>query len=504
MPCYKGEDEIMRGTPSVSRRDFLIYANAGAMGLPTAVPCLAQRTPKQSRPNCVFILSDDQDWTGLSVQMHPALANSMSDFFRTPNLEILARQGMRFSSAYAPAPVCSPTRISLQTGKSPAQLHWTKAAPVVTARDGYKLIPPRDNKSISTRETTIAETLKAAGYATAHFGKWHLRGRGPGAHGYDVHDGDTDNGDAAPFTDPNPVDIFGMSQRANAFMEESVNAGKPFYIQLSHHALHYPENALKSTQEAYRQREPGMKQRAIERAAITENLDSGVGMVMKQIEALGIADNTYLIYMSDNGAGGGRSRVRPLSGGKGSLWEGGIRVPLIIRGPGVKANTFCDVPVVGYDLFPTFFTLAGVQTPLSNGVEGGDIAPLFAEGRGDVQRPQEGLVFHFPHYQSDDGPHSAIRLGDFKLMEFYETGELRLFNLAMDIGERNDLAKEMPERTADLHARLQRHLEAVKAQMPEPNPNYDPNKAPATARDRGKRGGKEERGLESRKRRRRR
>ena len=243
----------------------------------------------KEQPNFVFILSDDQDWTGLSVQVHPDEPNSKSDFHQTPNLEVLASQGLCFSSAYSPAPVCSPTRISLQTGMSPAQLQWTKASPVMTEADGYTMIPPTHRKRISSDETTIAEMLGTVGYATAHYGKWHIGGGGPESHGYDEGDGDTSNGDAAPFVDPNPVDLFGSSERAAAFMEKNTKAGKPFYIQLSHHALHYSENSLKSTQEKYSQLPPGRMHKDIPRAAMTENLDTAVGMIMQTIEELGAA-----------------------------------------------------------------------------------------------------------------------------------------------------------------------------------------------------------------------
>ncbi|MBT7163713.1 MAG: sulfatase-like hydrolase/transferase, partial [Victivallales bacterium] len=238
--------------PIQSRRGFLRLGALGGASLLTPRIGLSQATP--TKPNLVFVLSDDQDWTGTSVRMHPDVPSSASRFYRTPALEAFAKQGMRFSSAYAPAPVCSPTRYSLQTGKSPAQLHWTKAAPVMTAASGYKLIPPTIVRQISSRETTIGEILQRVGYATAHYGKWHLRGGGPGQHGYDEHDGDTSNKDAAPFKDPNPVDIFGITERASAFMEKNTREGRPFFMQLSHHALHYPENARQTTLAAYRQR----------------------------------------------------------------------------------------------------------------------------------------------------------------------------------------------------------------------------------------------------------
>ena len=382
------------------------------------------------RPNIVFMLSDDQGWNGLSVAMHPEIPSSKSDVIDTPNLEKLAAQGMRFSTAYAPSPVCAATRISLQTGKSPAALHWTKAAKSVTAADGYRMIPPVNIRNIPKAEITIAELLREAGYATAHFGKWHINGGGPGEHGYHEHDGDIGNEYAHRFGDPNPADIFGMAKRAAAFMEKNAQSDKPFFIQMSWHALHAPQNALKSTLTKYQKLIGGDTEKRIGSAAIAENLDTGVGMVLQAIDRLGIADNTFVIYMSDNGAGGG-GRRSVLSGGKGSVWEGGIRSPLIVRGPGVKPNSWCHARIVGYDFFPTYCEWAGIDADkLPSGIEGGSIASLLAtEGKGAVKRPREEMVFHFPHYQSEDGPHSAIMLGDMKLLKFYETGRLALFDV---------------------------------------------------------------------------
>jgi arylsulfatase A-like enzyme len=437
------------------------------------------------KPNIIFMLSDDQGWNGLSVAMHPEVAASKGEIFQTPNLEKFASQGMRFSSAYAPAPVCSPTRISLQTGKSPAQLHWTKAAPAVPGR---KLIEPRLIKDLSKEETTIGELLKKAGYATAHYGKWHIAGGGPGAHGYDEHDGDTGNENAFQFTDPNPVDIFGMAERAAKFMEKCKNANKPFYVQISWNALHAPELAMKATQAKYEKFASTNNSKQVATAAITEDLDSGVGKVLEAIDRLGLSDNTYVIYMSDNGSGGGNRGG--LRGGKGSVWEGGIRVPLIVRGPGVAANSFCHVPVVGYDFLPTFSAMAGLaEKDLPKGLEGGNISSLLQNrGEGTVNRAREELVFHFPHYQSDDGPHSSIRLGNLKLIHFYEDDRVSLFDLSRDLGERNDLAKQMPEETKMLKERLSKYLTDVKAQLPTKNSEFDPSQ-PIAPRKGGK-GGK--------------
>lgn len=434
-------------------------------------------------PNFIFILSDDQDWTGLSVQMHPDVPNSKSDFYRTPNIEKLAAQGMRFSAAYAPAPVCSPTRISLQTGRNPAALGWTKAAP---AEVGHRLIEGASRKHIASDEVTVAELLRPAGYATAHFGKWHLGGGGPEAHGYDVSDGDTGNRDADDFVDPNPVDIFGMNDRAEAFLKKQADARKPFYMQMSYYALHLPENALKATRAFYEKQTPGRMHRDVDVAAITTDLDTGVGRLLAIVDKLGFSRNTYIIYMSDNGAGG-RGGLRPLSSGKGGVWEGGIRVPLMIRGPGIAANSWCHQRVVGYDLLPTLCKLAGIKAALPMNLDGGDISALLRGSKEPVKRAREELVFHFPHYQGDT-PHSAILSGDMKLIHFYETGENRLFDLRADLAERSDLSARSSEITARLAKQLADYLKEVGAAMPQQNPNYDSAKEPA--RKGGGKGGK--------------
>lgn len=437
------------------------------------------------QPNIVFMLSDDQGWGGLSVAMHPDVAASKSDIFHTPHLEQLAAQGMRFSAGYAPASVCSPTRISLQTGKSPAQLHWTKAAP---AELGHKLLEPRLIKNIADSEVMIAQLLRSAGYATAHYGKWHIGGGGPEQHGYGESDGDTGNEHAYQYGDPNPVDIFGMADRTAVFMEKSKKAGKPFFIQLSWNALHARDNSLKVTRAKYQHLVRGANTQQASTAAITEDLDTGVGQVLDSIDQLGLADNTYVIYMSDNGAGGGRRWG--LNGGKGSVWEGGIRVPMIVRGPGVKPNSWCHTRVVGHDFFPTFCEWAGIApSKLPQRIEGSSIAGLLKnDGKGEIKRSREGLVFHFPHYQGDDGPHSAILLGDLKLIHFYEDDRLALYDLAKDIGEQHDLSKQKPAETKQLSDRLQTYLAAVDAQFPTVNPDYDPNAPPRPAK--GGKGGK--------------
>ena len=455
---------------------------------PFAFLLLAAPLFSASQPNIVFLLSDDQDWTETSVQMHPDFSGAKSPHIETPNLEKLAAQGMRFSQAYAPAPVCAPTRISLQTGKSPAQLHWTKASRPYTAADNYPLVPPSNIRNISKDEITIGERLQSAGYSTAHYGKWHIMGGGPEQHGYDESDGETGNGDAAPHKGDNPVDIFGMGRRAAAFMEKNAKANKPFFIQMSYHALHYPENARPDTREKYEKIITRGNEKSIGRAAIAENLDEGVGLLLEKIDQLGIADNTYVIYMSDNG-GGGRSSSRPLSGGKGDVREGGIRVPLIIRGPMVKPNSWSHQAVVGYDFYNTFSELAGIEKPMPKNAEGGSIVHLLRGEERPVTRPRNELVFHFPHYQGDK-PHSAIIQGDYKLLHFYETGEDQLYDLNKDIKESRDLAKRLPEKAMELNSLLFAYLDEIGADLPSKNAQYDASKPPRM--ERGGRGGNRE------------
>ncbi len=444
------------------------------------------------QPNFVLLLSDDQAWNGLSCEMHPDYPGSKSNVIETPNITRLAAQGMRFSSAYSPASVCSPTRISLQTGKSPAQCRWTKAAPSNKAADGFKLLDPVSRKNISADETTIAEVLKTAGYTTAHYGKWHLGGGGPEVHGYDASDGDTGNEDAAPHIEPNPVDILGMGARAAAFMEISKQKRMPFFIQMSYHALHYPENASRALIAKYTVKMSGGSEKEIGCAAISEDLDRGVGLLLQKIDQLGLGNNTYVIYMSDNGA----STRKLLRGGKGGVWEGGIRVPLIICGPGIAANSWCHERVVGYDLFNTFCELAGVKQPLTKVIEGGSITHLLRGESTPVQRSRPELVFHFPHYQGD-APHTALFLENYKLLRFYEDGEIHLFDIRKDIGETENLATSLPDRVKEMTELMDAYLADVKADLPKANPQYDPAKDPGdTKMKKGKGGRKKEKNID--------
>ena len=457
------------------------------------LPLLPASLLSAAQPNFLFLLSDDQAWNGLSCRMHPGLESSVHPVIQTPNIAKLAGQGMRFSAAYSPAPVCSPTRISLQTGKSPAQCRWTKAAPVMGRDDGFRLLPPQSRKNILDEELTIGEVLQKIGYRTAHFGKWHLQGGGPESHGYHESDGNTGNRDAEPHVDPNPVDIFGMGKRAADFMEKSQAMGKPFFIQMSYHALHYPQNASKDMVGKYNQLLPKGNEKSIGRAAISEDLDRGVGELVGKLDSLGLGQNTYVVYMSDNGAG---SRGGGLKGGKGDAWEGGIRVPMIVRGPGISPGSWCHQRVVGFDWFPTFCRLAGIQSPFPPNIEGGSLVPLLRGGTQPVKRPREELVFHFPHYQGDT-PHTALFHGSHKLLRFYEDNSLHLFDISQDPTELNNMAASQPTLTQDLLRRMDAYLKDINAELPVANPKFDPANPPSIKEvDRTKKGkGGKEKGM---------
>ena len=418
---------------------------------------------ENTAPNILLILADDQGWNHLSVPMHDGISGSGSDYFRTPNIERIADRGMRFSSAYAAAPMCGPSRIALHYGKSAAQVVYADAA-----------------DEVRTASMTIGEMMQSTGYATAHFGKWSPGAPEAGLQFYDQSDGAAGNGDGNVDDPGNPKDIFGITQRTIAFMEASVDAGTPFYMQLSHFAPHVGFQALEETIEKWGEIEPGELHADPVYAAMTEDLDTGIGMVLDKLHDLGIDENTYVIYTSDHGQTVNRSTNLPLAHGKGTLWEGGMRVPFIVSGPGIAPGTISDSRVVSLDLFPTFAELAGASESMPDDLEGGSLVPeLHDREEGEVQRAREELVFHFaqPSGQPESRASSSIYLGDYKLLKFYDTGDLQLFDIAQDLREQQDLAARMPERVEELHRRLTSYLDAVNAIIPDPS-TITPGTAP--------------------------
>ncbi|MGQ8336618.1 sulfatase [Sunxiuqinia sp. A32] len=441
----------------------------------------------KSKPNIVLILADDQGWGATSVLMNPQIKDSKSDFIQTPNLERFAEKAVVFTNGYASHPNCSPTRGSLLTGKSPAKLHLTDIIERHSGAlyNGNKLNPPTHISGMPSEETTIAELIKSnlPEYTTAHFGKWHLGNGGPEMHGFDASDGKTTNREGNFRLEGNPKDIFGITKRAISWMDDQVAEKKPFYLQLSHYATHLGIETTKETLDKVRSRTPGERHIHSAYAGMAEDLDQGVGLILDEIKRLGISDNTYVIYVADNGGYplNNPSNINgPLHGWKATIWEGGIRVPFMITGPGIK-HAYSNVPVVAYDLLPTIGDWLGIKD-LPKGIEGGSLASLLNKPKSEnkVDRDNDFLVFHFPHYQLQKGgqPSSAIVQGDFKLIKFYEDNSFYLFDLKNDISEENNLAQKFPEKVKELDKKLTDYLEKIDAGLPVPNPEYDEAKDP--------------------------
>ncbi|HUS05172.1 MAG TPA: sulfatase [Bryobacteraceae bacterium] len=437
--------------------------------------------------NVVFILMDDLGWADIGCYG--------SRFYETPNLDRLARQSVRFTNAYAACPVCSPTRASILTGKYPARLGLTNYLPGKHQLPYSKLLPPESVQFLAPEEITIAEAVKPAGYATASIGKWHL---GPTAEywperqGFDVNIGGSSSGMPKSFFYPawegNPP-IKGregeyltdrLTDEAVRFMKD--NRSRPFFLYLPHYAVHVPIEAKKELIAKYKSKvKPGQFQNDPIYAAMIQSMDESVGRIMATLDELGIADRTVVFFNSDNG---GLSAPEwklvpvtsnaPLREGKGHVYEGGIREPLIVRWPGVKPRVE-HTAVCSIDFLPTIIEAAGLPGRPDLHADGLSLAGLIKKS---APLPPRALYWHYPHYSNQLGkPAGAVRQGDFKLIEFYEDGRLELYNLKNDIGERHDLAREMPGRTRELHGMLTAWRRSVNAKMPTPNPKYDPARA---------------------------
>ncbi|MDP6633295.1 MAG: sulfatase [Phycisphaerae bacterium] len=466
----------MRRTDSrLTRREALKLSGVSVASLVTSRFAYAKSSGAKPKPNIILVFTDDQGWTDTSVPMMLGKPETGSDFYKTPALEKMAGRGMVFSNAYSPAPTCTPSRGGVQFGKTPARLKQTIVHDVLAKVRGV------DCKN----EVALPQMIKAADatYITAHFGKWGFPPRSPEHAGYDVTDGNTNNGDgdwtakknSKPLPPDDPKRIFSITKRANAFMDKCVKASRPFFMQISHYAAHVQHSARPETVEKYRKAAPGkkFKKKNIDDrqprpnaspsvyAAMIEDLDTGLGMVLDKLRQLGINENTYVIFTSDNG-GGFRGNA-PLKGGKANVWEGGLRVPTVICGPGVKPGAYCNQPIAGWDIYPTIADLIGNTKPLPEGLDGGSIRPLLSDPEnGKVKRGVDAFVFHFPWYAGT--PMSAIRVGDYKLVMHLNTGESRLFNLASDIGESNDLSESMPKEARKLKRQLKDYLKEVGAE----------------------------------------
>jgi arylsulfatase A-like enzyme len=429
-------------------------------------------------PNVVLIMVDDLGWMDLALQGNEAV--------QTPHLDQLAREGLRFTDAYAAAPVCSPTRAALITGWAPARLQITNHLPDRPrfTPDKPKLLPAKTLDRLPREHVTLSERLKEAGYATAFLGKWHLSGPGDGlpafeptAQGFDINLGGCSFGGPPTFFDPyhipNLPDRKAGEYLPDRLADESLTfmqakRDQPFFLCLWPYTVHWPMEAPVSFLKKYAKHEgPGMNDPRY--GAMIEAMDAAMGRVLAGIDQLGLRDDTLVIFTSDNGGFSGVADNRPLRDGKGDLYEGGLRVPLLIRWPGkIAPGKVSDTPVITMDLYPTILQACGLSPKKE--VDGQSLLPLFA---GDAPQAERPLFFHYPNYawHRSNRLGGAIRLGPYKLIERFDDGSLELFNLKEDLSETRNLAAAQPHRAAELHRRLATWRQAVRAPMPQPVPN---------------------------------
>ena len=462
-----------------------------------------------TQPNIIFILVDDLGWRDLNCYG--------SDFYETPNLDRLAAEGMTFSDAYAACPVCSPTRASLLTGKYPATvgvtdwIDWSKG----THPAKGKLVDVPYIDHLPLEETSLAFALKEGGYHTWHVGKWHLGTDAyyPQHHGFDVNLGgcmwgSPANGYFSPYNIPGFENGPEREYLTDRLTDEAIdlienNDGKPFFLNLWYYTVHTP---IQAKAEHIRKFENKAKQMGIDQidpfevgepfptehkqhlnvtrrtlqsnpvyAAMIYALDENIGRLLETLESTRQAENTIVIFTSDNGglatAESSPTSNAPLLEGKGWMYEGGTREPLIIRWPGVvQPGTACNVPVTSPDFYPTFLEIAELPLKPEQHVDGVSLLPLL---KGAQTLEREAIFWHYPHYGNQGGtPGSSIRAGDYKLLHFFENDRVELYNLREDISEDYDLAVTMPDLTSQLKTRLADWRAQIEAKIPQPNPDY--------------------------------
>ena len=458
------------------------------------------------KPNIVFILIDDMPWWGTSVEQQAGNPQSTSIYRVTPNVEKIAQRGMTFSNAYASAGMCAPSRTSIQTGLSPARHLFSgngnfgeDCPPKVhyevkkKSQQHNLLLEPSPLGKLQSKFMTIGEKLKEQGYATAHIGKWHMYNGGPTKHGYDLGDGETSNNEGKPTSGIDPDDpkrIFSITDKSLKFIEDQHKAGKPFYVQVSHYVEHNKQMSRSKTYEQFRQLESikniqdaRHKNEAATHGAAVKDLDISVGKILRKLDDLGIRNNTYVIFTSDNGKGLNNGKESILRGDKWWLWEAGVRVPFIIEGPGIKAGSRSSQNIINYDLLPTFYNMAGGNvTKLEKEIDGKSLLPIF-EQKDTAAFSNRAIYFHYPHVRGST-PHSAIIQGEYKFYTFYENPhEPLLFKLSTDLGEETNLCSQMPEKAQEMKQALNSYLDRVGAYLPKPNPSakediqpFDPEK----------------------------
>lgn len=480
-------------------RPFILVTCIALIGL--ALSVAAEDKPT----NFVFILVDDLGWTDLGC--------FGSTFYETPNVDRLATEGMRFTSAYAACPVCSPTRASIMAGKYPARMDTTDwfGAPQPKAslqRERFASLPLIGARYVSRlplEELTIAEALREKGYATFFAGKWHLGevGYWPEQQGFDVnvgghHKGSPPGGYFSPYKNPAMKDGEEGEHLPDRLARETAsfiqaNKEKPFLAYLSFYSVHTPLMAREDLKAKYEAKaakvrqtpvwgeEGARKVRLVQNHAVyggmVEAMDAAVGRVLAALEEAGVADRTAVIFMSDNGglstSEGHPTSNLPLRAGKGWLYEGGIREPMIVKWPGVaRGGSVCDVPVMSTDFYPTMLEMGGLSLRPEQHMDGESFVGLL---RGETEDDREALYWHYPHYGNQgSAPGSAIRSGEWKLIWWHEDDRRELYHLGHDLGEEQDVAARNPQVAARLYAMLRTWLEEVDAKMPTRNANVKP------------------------------
>lgn len=453
---------------------------------------------KEQPPNVLFILVDDLGWTDVG--------SYGSSFYDTPNIDSLATEGVRFTNAYSASSVCSPTRAAIMTGKHPARVNitdWIPGMPTSRAEDP-QLIPPEDIHNLPLDELTMAEAFKNEGYQTFFAGKWHLGetpAYWPEHQGFEVNIGGHEKGSPpggyyAPYENPRLEDGPKGEYLTDRLTHESIefiNSQKedPFFLFLSFYTVHTPIQGCRRYDEYYKEKKLALpdqgelesrpehngktrlNQSDAQYAAMVRCMDENVGSVLDTLRELHLYDNSIIVFTSDNGGlttkrTVGPTAVTPLRAGKGWLYEGGIRVPLVIKAPGMPAGEVSAQPVTSMDFYPTVLELAGLPLHTQQHVDGKSLVPYLEDpGKVDDRR----LVWHYPHYHGSTWrPGSAIRINNWKLIEFYENEQLELYNLEEDIEEQHDLADSRPEKAAELHRRLTEWQDSIGAQIPKRRP----------------------------------
>lgn len=425
-------------------------------------------------PNVIVVLVDDMGWKDLSCQG--------SDLFKTPHVDRLAASGMRCTNGYSACTVCSPTRAALLTGQSPARLHLTDWIPG-HERPHARLRIPDWQKHLPLEAVTVAERLQGAGYATASIGKWHLGGEAlsPEHQGFDINRGGTDKGQPPSYfspygiaTLPNgpPGEYLTDREAAEAVAFIEARRERPFFLYLPHHCVHTPIQAKPGVTATYAATHPGIPPSRAAYAAMVESVDDALGRILDTLDRLGIRDRTAIFFTSDNGGLASITDLKPLRAGKGSAYEGGVRVPFIVSWPGVtKPGGTSDTPVITPDIPATILDLTGAGAPPGQPLDGLSLVPMLRGGTLD----RDALFWHYPHYHPGGAtPYSAIRSGPWRLVHFYEDDRSELYDLTADPGETTDLAAREPGKAKELRRTLDAWLTDMNAQRPSPNPSFDP------------------------------